>query len=264
MAGLLNDLWRCTMTDSEPPPSEEPQICPPLHQHINNTCIPLLLDCSSSSSDDCLLECESNNDNSGNNTSNCVIDGDLTLTGSVPTVNGSIVDTNTISIVGVINVTGSVVVAEKVKVKLSIGSVLHVGKCLVVEDESEIVVVIESGNEVQDGSEAQLLATYDSECSSSELVGRVRIETTSSFDECEDGRPTIVEQVEDEKNERSRLELLFVPMDGSSECGGDSSESEMNILVIAVVVPIVVLVILVIVIVMAVPSIREKVVPVCQ
>ena len=228
----LNDLWRYRLNDSTwtwiagslppqpelPPEAESPATCPPLHQHINNTCIPLL-DCSSS--EDCVLGCERlslrnvifTTDESD---TACVIDGDLEVDGSgVTTVNGSIVETNIISIVGVVNVTGNVVVSENVKVQLSIGSVLHVGKCLVLEDESEIVVEI-NGNEENEhyAHDGTLLATYDSECSTSELVSRVRITTPSSFDECRDGRPAI-KQVDDEENGRSRLELLIVPINGT-------------------------------------------------
>ena len=166
-------------------------------------------------------------------------------------MNGSIVETNTITIVGVINVTGNVVVANDSTVKLSPGSVLHVGKCLLVEENSEIVIVVEGG---MSGNEEQLVATYDGNCSSSELLKRVRVETTSSFDECRDGQPTVQESKNE--NGRSQLAVLFVPV---SEC--DSESSELNIVAIAIAVPIAVIVIVMVIVVMAVPQVRKKVFP---
>ena len=249
-------------TELQPEPVlDEPQTYPPLHQHINNTCIPLaLFQCSPTTS--CILKCDPSSllETNESSTQSCVIEGDLEVNGTVPTVSGSIVETTTISIVGVMNVTGNVVVAGEVTLKLSLGSILNVGKCLVLEDETKLVVVIESEggttNDYNDSDESVLLATYDGSCSSS-LVERVRIEAPSSFDECRDGRPTI-KQVEEVENGKSHLELFFLPVD-ESEC--NDSSSEVNVLAIAVAVPVVVLVIVVIVVVMTVPKVREKVFP---
>jgi len=162
-------------------------------------------------------------------------------------VNGSIVESNIITIVGIVNVSGNVVVAETVTVKLTVGSTLHVGKCLLLEEGSEIIVEV-------DGGENVLLATYDGSCSS-ELTQHVRFERSASFDECRDGQPR-VQQMNDAETGRTRLELVFVP---NSECNG--SGSEVNIVAIAVAVPVAVLVIVVIVVVMTVPTLRNKVFP---
>jgi len=244
---------------NEPEPQDpEPQAdtCPPLHQLINNTCIPLL-QCSSSDNNNnnnnninindpltCKLMCDPtlmNNDTSISLTdyeATCVIEGDMV-------VNGSIVETNSITIVGVINVTGSVIVKDDVTLKLSLGSVLHVGMCLVLEEGSEMVVSVEGGVDNGDG---YVVTTFDGMCSSTELAKRVRIEQTSSCDECRDGRPQL--QQEEDESGRARLELLFVPVD-SSEC---NDGSDVTMLAIAIAVPIGVLMIVVIIVVMAVPK----------
>jgi len=243
----LNDIWIFSLVEK----------CPPLHQIINDTCIPLLT-CSQSSSniDNCELKCNSQLNNTFNDQdTTCTIDGDMII-------NGSIVETNVITIVGTVNVSGNVIVAEAMTVKLNVGSTLHVDKCLVLDEGSEIIVVVgndmtddvTSGNDGGDDGGSVLLATYDGRCSS-ELTNHVRIERTSSFDECRDGQPK-VQQMKDESG-KTRLELVFVPISESSECIG----SEVNILVIAVVVPVVVLVIVVIVVVMTVPTLRAKVFP---
>jgi len=182
-----------------------------------------------------------------------VIEDDIIVNGSV-SVNGSIVETDVLTFVGVINVTGNVVVTETT-VKVSIGTVLHVGKCLMLEEGSQILVVVDGMNSHY--SAHNVLATYDSTCSS-RLKEQVRIElASSSYDECRDGRPTIQEE-EDGESGRTRLTLLFV-FDETNECYG--SESELDIVAIAVAVPIAVLVIVVVVVVMAVPKLRKKVFP---
>ena len=236
--------------------------CPPLHQLNNDTCIPLLTCYSSPSSplpnnDTCVLECNSHSTNNTGDDSNeedttCYINGDII-------VNGSIVETNVVTIVGIVNVSGNVVVTEAMTIKLAVGTVLHVGKCLVLEEGSEMIVVVEgdlSDINSSDGDKSVLLATYDGNCSS-ELTKRVKIERTSSFDECRDGQPK-VQQMNDESG-RTRLELVFVFMNDSSECIGSSSE--INIVAIAIAVPIAVLVIVVIVVIMTVPTLRNKVFP---
>ena len=179
--------------------------------------------------------------------SGCVIEGDVTVT-----VNGSIVETTTMTIVGIINVTGNVVVADRVIVKLSTNATLHVAKCLVLDDKAGMVVEVADSVNGENGND-RILATYDSSCSTQQLAERVSIETTSSFDECRDGRP-IVEEYK-EINGRARLQLVFVHVD---EC--TSGESEVNLVVIAIVVPIAV-VILVVTVVLAVPQFRAKVLP---
>jgi len=181
-------------------------------------------------------------------------------------VDGSIAETNVVTIVGIVNVSGNVVVEDTKTVKLVVGSTLHVGKCLLLEEGSEIIVVVDgdttndvtNGND-DDGDGSVLLATYDGSCSS-ELTKHVRIERTTSFDECRDGQPR-VQQMNDESG-RARLELVFVSMSESSECNG--SGSGVNIVAIAVAVPVAVLVVIVIVVVMIVPTLRAKVFPFAQ
>ena len=112
-----------------------------LRQYINNACIPLV-DCSADSAE-CTLKC---NDNTSlpvfssiktGEQSPCLIDGDLI-------VNGSVLETPTIAIVGVNNVTGDVRLMGSVTVKLTSGAALHVEKCLVLDEESSMVVVVSS------------------------------------------------------------------------------------------------------------------------
>lgn len=265
-AGDLNEIWKASLTQlglepvalTEPETLSEPELqielCPPLHQLINNACIPLLI-CPSNNNDNdndnnstCTLECDTDDDES-----TCVIDGDVTLNSSIP-LNGSVVETTTITIIGVINVTGDVRVAGDVKVKLSSGATLHVGKCLLLDDESEIVVIVEGGmnNNNNNGS---VLASYDATCSS-KIAERVKIETTTAFDECRDGRARVEEQKDSEG--RTRLTLLFDSMNESNEC---MSGSEVNILAIAIAVPIAALVLIAIVVVFSVPQVRRKVFP---
>ena len=238
--GGLNDLWRGSVIITT---------CPPLHQLINNTCVPLLRCSPSDNNNDldtttCSLQC--NSMESDTDDSSCVIEGDMI-------VNGSIVETNTLTITGVINVTGNVVVADETKIKLSTQSVLHVGKCLVLEKGSEIVVVVESGM----NSGGNVLLTFDESCSSTELVERVSFEKTTSFDECRDGSPRVQQETKDE-NGRAQLTLLFDPISESPECNGGTN---INIVAIAIAVPIAVVVIVVVIVVMAVPKLRMKVFP---
>jgi len=140
----LNDFWRQPDPSSElsAEPLTEPSPEPDTEQVTEPSEIAL---------------CPQNTDAS----SNCVIEGDLVVNGTVP-MNGSIVENNTITIVGVINVTGNVVVTSDSTVKISPGSILHVGKCLLLEEDSEIVIVVEGG---MSGNEEQLVATYDGNCS---------------------------------------------------------------------------------------------------
>ena len=216
--------------------------CPPHHQLINNTCIQLI-DCSSdnSNSDECTLQCGE----SGEQTP-CLIDEDVI-------VNGSILEGSTIAIVGIINVTGDVKITGNVTMKLPVGSELHVGRCLVLDDESTILVVASSDNDddLTMTTNGSVVLSYDRSCSSPNLMNRVNIDSTM-VDECRDGQPTIEEWTD--ANGRTQLTLLYVP---SSEC----ESGGMNIVAIAVAVPISVLVVVVIVVVMSVPKIREKVFP---
>ena len=176
------------------------------------------------------------------------------MNGSIIPVNNGIVETNTITIVGMINVTGNVVVASEMSVKLSNGSVLHVEKCLILEKGSEVIVIV---NEMS--SNGNVLAAYDAECSSPGLVEQVRIETTS-FDECLNGRPK-VEEMKNNDSGRAQLVLLFVPIDQIDDetvmCSSNDREID-KILVIAIVVPIAVVVIVAIVIAVTVSRLRAK------
>jgi len=226
--------------------------CPPLYQLINNTCIPLI-DCSSdnSNSDECTLQCGETNTSTSASTdeqSPCLIDDDLI-------VNGSILESSTITIVGVISVTGDVRITGDVTVKIPAGSELHVGRCLILDDESTVVVVV-SGNEGMT-SNGSVVLSYDSSCSSPHLIERVGIES-SLVDECRDGTPTLREQVDSGEGGRTQLELMFLAVD-SNEC---NSESELNVVAIAVAVAVPVGVLLIVlVVILAVPKVREKVLP---
>jgi len=257
-------------TDSEPNSQE---LCPPLHHHINNTCIPdfecfssesdnskCTFECdsfstyssSTSTSSNCLLECGSASELSSNVESICVIEGDMA-------VNGSVGETTTVTIVGVINVTGDVSIIGQATLKLSSGATLHIGKCLTLDEKAQVVAEVESG--VMNGS---VLLTFDSSCSSSELSERVKVESKQSVEDmCRDGKPTVEEEKAlEEGGMRSQLTLLFVPMSGSDECDvSDESGIDLKILVIAIVVSVAVLAVIVVIVVMAVTRIRKKVVP---
>ena len=224
--------------------------CPPHHQLINNTCIQLI-DCSSdnSNSDECTLQCGE----SGEQTP-CLIDEDVI-------VNGSILESPTIAIVGVVNVTGDVRIIGKVTMKLSVGSELHVGRCLVLDDESTILVVASSDNDddltMTNGS---VVLSYDGSCSSQNLINRVNVESTL-VDECRDGKPTLREQLESGEGGRTHLALVFLPVD-SDECGSGVSGSELNVVAIALAVAVPVgVVLIVLVVILMVPSVRKKVLP---
>ena len=270
----MNDIWKLVL----PPPAPEEQeteMCPPLHHHINNTCIPdfqclpfvddgntnCTLECdsfstntsSTSTSNNCLLECGSTSSSelSLNAESNCVIEGDIT-------VNGSVVETTTVTIVGVINVTGNVAIVGQTTLKLSSGATLHIDKCLVMDEKAQVVVEVENG--VMNGS---VLLTFDPSCSSSELSERVKVESKQSMEEmCQDGRPTVKEEevLGEGGMRRTQLTLVFELLNESDECN-ENSRSDLNVLVIAIVVPVVALVVIVIVVVMLVTQLRKKVVP---
>jgi len=202
---------------------------------INHTCISLV-DCSSYDNS-CTLQCN----NTALAESDCVIEGDIA-------VNSSISNITVISIVGVINVTGDVTISGgNFTLVLTPGSALHVGNCLVLDDESQMVIVVD--NEISDND--NILATFNPACSS-QLTSRVQIQT--SLDECQDGKP-IVEQRQDTEYGRGQLQLVFVPV----ECG--SKSSELNVVAISVAVPIAALAVAAIVVVMLVPKLRQKVFP---
>jgi len=228
--GYLNDFWKLAF-----------DFCPPLYQNINNTCVSLIQCSSENDQTSCELKC--NHDSSVDEPA-CVINGDVT-------VNGSIVETQTIAIVGVINVTGSVILTDNVTVTLTPGATLHVGQCLLLEEDSEILVLVESGDS-DTPDERKVLATYNSSCSSPNLLERMKVKPSPSLDECRGGRPTVQQQ---QKDGRTQLELMFVPLD-SSECG-----SGVNVLAIAIAVPIAVVVLVVVIVVMTVPKLRNKVFP---
>lgn len=183
-SGFLNDLWKLSWKEPEPEPEPitEPPAelvpCPPFHQLINNTCIPFLQcksDVEDNNSSNCVLECAETGE------SGCTIEGDVII-------NNPNVDSNTVTIVGTVNVSGDVRVTDNMKLKLPPGATLHVGKCLVLDEGSGIVAVVE-GRE----NEGSVLATYDASCSSQQLAEQVIIERTSSFDECQDGKPNILQ-----------------------------------------------------------------------
>lgn len=225
--------------------------CPPHHQLINNTCIQLI-DCSSdnSDSDECTLQCGE----SGEQTP-CLIDEDVI-------VNGSILESPTIAIVGVVNVTGDVRIIGKVTMKLSVGSELHVGRCLVLDDESTILVVASSDNDddLTMTTNGSVVLSYDRSCSSPNLLNRMNIESTL-VDECRDGKPTLREQLESGEGGRTNLALVFLPVD-SDECRSGASGSELNVVAIAVAVAVPVgVVLIVLVVILVVPSVRKKVLP---
>ena len=177
--------------------------CPPHHQLINNTCIQLI-DCSSdnSDSDECTLQCGE----SGEQTP-CLIDEDVI-------VNGSILESPTIAIVGVVNVTGDVRITGNITVKLPVGSELHVGRCLLLDDESTILVVASSDNDddLTMTTNGSVVLSYDRSCSSPNLMNRVNIDSTM-VDECRDGTPTLREQVDSGEGGRTNLALVFLPVD---------------------------------------------------
>ena len=266
----MNDMWKVLL----PKPEQQVELCPPLHHLINNTCIPdieclssedgnshctlecdnpFLLTNTSTVSSNCLLECRSASELSLNVESNCVIEGDIT-------VNGSVVETTTVTIVGVINVTGDVNIIGQATLKLTSGATLHIDKCLVLDDEAQMIVEVESG--MMNGS---VLLTFDSSCSSSssQLSERVIVESKLlTEDLCRDGRPTVKEQevLGEDGLRRTHFTLLFVPMNGSEECS-ENAGSELNVLAIAIAVPVVVLAVVVVIVVMSVYQCRKRVVP---
>ena len=225
---------------------------PPNHQPTNNTHIPII-DCSSdNNSDECTLQCgESNTSTSaltgaaGEQTP-CLIDEDVIL-------NGSILESSAIAIVGAINVTGDVKIIGKITVKLEASAELHVGRCLLLDDESTIVVVVRGDEMITNGS---VVLSYDGLCSSPHLIDQVSIES-SLVDECRDGKPTLREQLG--SGGRTHLELVFLSAD-SDECNSGMSNSELNVVAIAVAVPVGVLLI-VLAVILLVPSVRKKVLP---
>lgn len=173
----------------------------------------------------------------------CLIDGNLTL-------NGSITETKTVIVVGVVNVTGDVTVVGRIILKIAHDAALHVGRCLVLDEHSDIVVVVEGT-----ATNNTAIVTYDAPCSTLNITNKVKIET-SSLDECEVGRPYVTLQ---EGNGRARLELVLAPVDNTGECA-----EKLNVLAISIAVPIVVLVLIAVVIIFAVPKVRAKVVPSCH
>ena len=170
----------------------------------------------------------------------CLIDDDLIVNGS-----------STITIVGIISVTGDVKITDNVKVKIPAGSELHVGRCLILEDESMITVVVSDGEKKM--SNGSVVLSYDSSCSSPNLINRVKIES-NSLDECRDGEPVLIEQLEGgEQSGRIQLVLVYLPVD-SDEC-----KSKMNVVAVAVAVPIALLFIFIVVVILVVPFARKKV-----
>lgn len=229
-AGYLNDLWKLQLDFT--------LVCPPFYQLLNNVCIPCLSDNNTDAG--CTLQCDNELMNftslQQSELPSCLIEGNIT-------VNSSIVEANTITIVGVLNVTGNVIVTENATLKLSPGATLHVGQCLVLDDNSRVVVVV---NETVN-SNGSVLATYDAQCSTPQLIQRVSID--SVVDECEYGRPSVTQL---EEGGRVRLELLFFSID-SNQCNlGDDNDTEhsgINVVAVAVSVSVVVGVILIVTIV---------------
>lgn len=257
IAGTLNDVWKAEIIPT----------CPPLHYYINRTCVPILQCDGSSSNASCSLECDSSNTNcslecdsslmfnASTEKSGCLIEGDMTVEGS----NTEEVDAEFIvTIIGVVNVTGNVTITRNSAVKLSPGSVLHVAGCMALDAEAKLVV--EVNDEVVTSSRT-VIATYDASCTSSD---KSRVSIESWVDECQHGRPVVDETRE---GRRAKLELLFVPISDSSECGGESdsessSGNEVNMLIIVTVVPAVVVILIVMIVVVAtVPKIRRKLLP---
>lgn len=185
------------------------------------------------------------NNTSASETESCLISGDISF-------EGDIVEETIIIVGSVINVTGNVVLTGEVTMVLvsEVGA-LHVGKCLIMEDQSQILVLLNDGVNT---NSTITLATYDYSCDL-QIDERVKI-NTSAFDVCLHGQPVVRER--DEGDERKRLELFFVPMSDSSEC---HSASDLNMIALAIAVPIAVLVAVTIVVVFAVPRIRKKVFP---
>ena len=245
--GYLNDVWKGEIIEVE---------CPPQHQYVDDTCVPLI-QCSSA----CILQCDkainSSSKTSPTPDESCVIEGDLVM-------NNNIVESNVVTIAGVINVRGDVTVRDQVKVALIPGSTLNVDNCLLLEEGSEIVVILNSiGDGESDGSdggssESIILTTYDSSCP--ELKGKVKVELPSSFDTCREARRPVVEEIVAEGG-RTRLELVFVTVSGDSGDCESVRGSEVNLVAIAVTIPIVVVVVVVLIVVFAVPEIRMKVFP---
>ena len=228
--------------EQEPEACSTPEAEPPLHQQINNTDVPIL-HCSSDNSNipsTCVLECDSTvNDY-------CLVDEDIAL-------NGTNEGNTTITIVGVFIVTGNVTVTRDVTLQLAPGAALYVGRCLVLEEGSEIVVMVDT-----EVTNTYVLTTYDASCSSLHLHENIKIEYASSFDVCRYGTPFLQMQSEEGDGDIARLELVFVPT--TSECS-----SELKVLVTSIAVSIAAVMLAVIVVVFAVPKLRSKVVPsVCK
>jgi len=134
--------------------------------------------------------------------------------------------------------------------KLSPGTILNVADCLVMDPNSQLVVVVTDESLLEGDT---TIATFDPECSSEQLTDRVYIEEESPRDECRDGTLVVVQKQDTQG--RARLELLSVPVD-KSKCDNDS---ELNILAISIAVPIAVATVVVIILVFAIPSLRNKI-----
>jgi len=215
---------------------------------INNP----IIDCSSEEKE-CRLQCRQNHTSSPSDVPPpCVIDEDVI-------VNGSILESSTIAIVGMINVTGDVKITGNVLFKLYSNATLHVGRCFVLDEESNITLVVVVNDDVRE-RKGSVIASYNAWCSSL-LSDRITIEYSTSLevDECRDGKPTVRQVADGDESGRIRLEMIFVAMD-SNECSSLLTHDHILLLALSVAIPVGVVVIIVIVM-LAVPNVRKKIIP---
>ena len=120
-----------------------------------------------------------------------------------------------ITITDVVNVTGDMIMTGDVTVILPADALLHVENCLLLDEGTRIVVIVDNAS-----TNGTTVVTYSASCSSPNISDQVIIEP-HPYEECQTGRPIVV-QLDD--NGIARLALFYVPCSGDN--GGDDDNGD--------------------------------------
>ena len=169
--------------------------------------------------------------------------------------NGLVVDAIDVIVVNDIIVNGNATFTGNSTVTLHIDSSLKTSNCIILEDGSNIIVVVDNVTTAVNGT---VLVSYSTECP--QIIHKV--DMYASVDECKYGTPKLTPT---EDNGIARLELLFLPT--NDPCGdGENQQSETsnsNVIAIAIGVTsaVVVVAIAFILVALFVPAVRKKIFP---
>lgn len=194
--GVFNDVWKAVSLSQ----------CPPLHQEINETCVSLVQCSVDSSGPNCALKC----DPSLIVGSTCLVEGTISLDNTIITTNGSVVEAKNITLFGDIKVSGDVIISGNLTLTLSPNAVLDVEQCFVVEDDARVALMV--NEEVEN---EKIIAYYNTDCSSKIMQ---KLDIISLVDECEYGKPIVMQHDEHEGHHEKRTHLMihFIPVEDCS------------------------------------------------